>query len=714
MPIPLLLLGVCALCWLLGSGLILVPIWPKRSAMRLSLAGAVLGGVAGCVLGAYLVQAPGAERYAVATGVTVRGLFPIEFELYLDPLAGLFVFLLSFFAILIGVYSYSYLIEESNSLEIATVFNLHLFSLLLVVVSNNVFYFLVAWESMTLTSVYFVSYRHNKMTDGVDAPPLPNLAYEEALTSPKIYLIASHISTLFVLIAMLGLAQTAHSYSFADFRTLGTSSMGSLSWIYIAAFTGFGIKAAMVPFHVWLPYAHPTSPANIHAMMSGVMVKLAIYGMFRMFFEFLVPGEWWWGALLLVFASGTAFLGVLYAIFQSNLKTALAYHSIENIGIILAGLGLALIARSATASQPDAAFVASLALVASLYHLINHAVFKGLLFLCTGVIERLTGTVEMELLGGLSHRFPWTTALFVTGALAIAGFPPLNGFASEWLLVQSLFASLGLATNTLSGAAILVVQVASLILLSLAFALTAFCFCKILGTVFFGCRRSESEEATWAQHEVAWSMRGVLVVLAGACLLLGLYPDQVVERLASLTDRLMDASSVWFATTGPSAIQFSIPTHLVSAYRFDLQVIPVFMAGLGLCGIVYLIVVILSWRSKQTRPPIWTCASPLGSTHRQFSEINFAYWVFTLSKGILNGVSPPVVQTRFSFLRDELYHAPRIATVEVFRRGINQGLEFLLSRCEAFGLYIQNGDVRTYLLYVLGIVIFVFLFLIQR
>jgi formate hydrogenlyase subunit 3/multisubunit Na+/H+ antiporter MnhD subunit len=693
--------------------------------MRLSLLCALLGGVSGIAFGIHYFLHPMTGRgRTLYGGYSVKWLPSLGVEIYVDQLAALFVIMIAFFAIAISVYSFSFLKGEPEGSRIAAFYNLYLWSLICVVIANNIFLFLLFWELMTLSSAYLVLYRYNQLSRIDEDRSSTTADYRESLISPRLYLIASHISTVLIMVALLGLAFYAQnslsegdqriqqSFSFDVLRDFAKESPGPFNWIFIPALIGFGIKAGIVPFHIWLPDAHPTSPANIHAMMSGVMIKIAVYAMLRMFFEFMGRLEWWWGALLLILASVTAVVGVFYAIFNSNLKTALAYHSVENIGIILIGVGLAVMFQASPSSSQHTQLLASLALTAALYHVINHAIFKGMLFLCVGAIEKLTTTVKIEELGGLAQRFPCTSSVFVIGALAISGLPPLNGFASEWLTVQALLAGPLGTEKTITSFAQFVAQVLSLILLSTAIALTAFCFCKIVVTAFLGQKRSP-DERKWDAQDVAPSMRGVLLLLAAFCFLLGLFPMVVVEQLEPISARLIGdglAPAARIAT-----VQIPSPSYFVAGFQMQILLLSLLALSLGL--ITYFFTRISSGlRSRIPSSPIWNCGNRFRPQQMQLTEATFVYWIAqTFGKFTRRARAPAEYPSgKYPYLQDEMVPSTDLTIVEVFRRGLNRALEVALRWSELCGRKLQNGDVRWYLLYIFAIILGVLLILAPR
>src|SRR6266567_7074976 len=402
----------------------------------------------------------------------VDGLLPIALSIYIDRLAAFFLLLLGGLSVGIVIYSFAYLREKADRALIAGGYNLFVLSEVLFVVANNVFFFFLLLECATLACGFLVLHKHYEEPDN-----------DEHHRAIKTYMIANHIGGVFVLAALLILALFHHpvTLDMNVFRHMpNTSSPIADNLVFLLAFIGFGIKAGIVPFHIWVSIAHPSLPTNTHAMSLGIMIKIALYGMIRVFFQFFSAPPWWWGFTVLLVAALTALIGVRNAIYGRTLKDSLADHTVENIGIILAGIGLALL----FASYPKSSVLYSLtglALVAGLYHLLNHTVFKGLLYLCTGAIDHLTGgIVELKRLGGLIHRYPWTSACFLVGSVSIAGFPPFNGFISEWLTLQTLI----VGANVLSQNWLLLTGIVlSTLLLASAFALTAFAFVKIAGEV---------------------------------------------------------------------------------------------------------------------------------------------------------------------------------------------------------------------------------------
>ena len=365
----------------------------------------------------------------------------------------------------------------------------------LVVIADNGFFFLIVWELMSLLSYFLVVTEHEKA---------------DVRYAGFFYLIMTHVGTAFIILTFLIFFQGGGSFSFETFRHPEQPlPEGMRTLVFLMALIGFGTKAGIVPLHVWLPYAHPAAPSHISALMSGVMIKTAIYALIRVYFDFL-GGQfpWWWGFVVLVIGAVSALLGVMYALMEHDLKSLLAFHSVENIGIILLGIGAGMIFQTYGLKE-----LAALGLLAGLYHTINHAMFKALLFLGAGSLLYATHTRNMEEYGGLLRRMPWTGVFFLIGAVSISALPPTNGFVSEWLVFQSLFLSFQLPTVFLK----LMLPIAAA-MLALTGVLALACFAKAFGISFLALPRS-----THARHaeEVpsAYAYRdghaGVVCVAAG-------------------------------------------------------------------------------------------------------------------------------------------------------------------------------------------------------
>ncbi|MEW5977095.1 MAG: hydrogenase 4 subunit B [Acidobacteriota bacterium] len=442
----------------------------------------------------------------------------LSFSVHFDSLAAFFTLVISVLGLAISIYSSGYVIRYHSIGKVgilAGFFNLLLLVTTLIFSADNAVFFLIAWELMALCAFVLVVFDHE---------------LAETRRAGVLFFVMSHIGAGCLILGFLLLFQVSGSFRFEDLRGIGTQlSLLQRTAVFALFFLGFGIKAGVIPLHVWLPAAHPVAPSNISAFLSGVLIKTGIYGMVRVFFGFLDPPPLSWGLLILVVGSVSAVLGVLYALVEHDLKRLLAFHSIENIGIILVGLGASLLFLSF--HQPA---LAALGLVAGLYHTLNHACFKGLLFLGAGAVLQATGTRNMEELGGLIRRLPWTTFFFLLGAVAISGLPPLNGFVSEWLTYQTLLQGFGVTP----GAVRLIFPVGGA-LLALTGALAAACFVKAVGIAFLSLPRSPQAEAA---QEVPRSMLLGMATLGVACVALGVLPMFLVSLLDSVTMELLGQS----------------------------------------------------------------------------------------------------------------------------------------------------------------------------
>lgn len=422
------------------------------------------------------------------------------FSFTIDRLAAFFTFIISIVALSAGIYSlrYEHSLSSRRAGLLAGMTSLFVVSMLLVVASDNTFSLLFFWETMSISSFFLV------MCD-----------YEKSLTQKSgiFYFIMTQLSTVFLLFGFILMYGESGSFAIAP---LGDIAPALKAGLFLCFFIGFAIKAGVMPFHKWLPYAHSASPSNISALMSGVMIKVAIYGVIR-FVLFTLNPELWWGILILVFGSVSALLGVIYALKEHDLKKLLAYHSIENIGIILLGVGLYIVFQ--TYGQPE---LAMLALAGGLFHTLNHALFKSLLFLTAGAVIHETGTRNIEEMGGLLKKMPATGLLFLIGAVSISALPPFNGFVSELMIFQAFFQSF-----RIGDAFVVVFLFVILAMFALTSALAAACFVKAFGTVFLANPRSEEAEKA---GEVPRPMLVGPAILATLCVVLGIFSFQILTR----------------------------------------------------------------------------------------------------------------------------------------------------------------------------------------
>ena len=417
LSIDLLLIAACA--WLaIGFAGLAAPRNLRYISKILFPLGALIAVLAGLTSLGFLGSTP-------ETAVLVVGLPGLPFHLRLDNLAAVFVLLLGFASAGISIFAAGYFRKGEGAAPGLMCLQYHLFlaSMLLVLLADDAYAFMVAWECMALSSFFLVTTDHR---------------HAEIRRAGYLYLLIAHIGAIAILLSFGVMTSGSGDYSFAGMRVQQLSPFWG-SAAFLLALLGFGAKAGLLPVHVWLPEAHPAAPSPVSTMMSGVMLKTAIYGLLRVSFDLVGEPLWWWGVVAMGIGLATAVFGVLYSTVQSDMKRLLAYSSIENIGLLAVGLGLTLIFH---AYRMEA--LAALAMTALLYHCLAHAGFKSLLFLCTGSVLHATRERSLGKLGGLIHRMPWVAWLALAGVIASAGLPPLSGFVSEWLLLQAFLFSPGL------------------------------------------------------------------------------------------------------------------------------------------------------------------------------------------------------------------------------------------------------------------------------
>jgi formate hydrogenlyase subunit 3/multisubunit Na+/H+ antiporter MnhD subunit len=485
---------------LLTAALATTPATPRATPSALPYAVAlIISAVAAATALAFLVTRPEfAETVRLPLGLPWLGA-----HMRLDALAAAFLVVVNLGGAAASLYGIGYGRHESEPRRVVPFFIAFLAAMNLVVLADDAFTFLLSWEFMSLMSWALVMSHHR---EGNNA------------RAGYIYLLMASFGTLALLLGFGVLAGPDGGYAFESIRSNAISPATGAA-VLALALVGAGSKAGLVPMHVWLPLAHPAAPSHVSALMSGVMTKVAVYGFMRIVFDLMGPPAWWWGGVVLLFGGVTAVLGVLHALMEHDLKRLLAYHTVENIGIIFIGLGLALAFR---ANAMLAA--AALAITAAMFHVFNHSLFKSLLFFGAGAVLNATGQRDMEQLGGLVHRMPITAFAFLIGSAAISALPPFNGFVSEWLTFQAILLSPQLPQWLLK---FVVPAVGGLLALSAA--LAGACFVKAFGITFLG--RPRSEIAQSAQETDRFSLTAMLIFVA-LCLVAGILPSYFIDTLA--------------------------------------------------------------------------------------------------------------------------------------------------------------------------------------
>lgn len=517
------------------------------------------------------------------------GLPALPFHVRLDSLSAYFLMVMGGVAAGISTFAAGYFRKGEGTPPGLLCLEYHLFlaSMAGVILADDAYSFMVMWETMALSSFFLVTANHR---------------IAEVRRAGYLYITMAHIGAIAVLLCFGVLQANTGDYTFANMRALALTPFWASVGFLLALF-GFGAKAGILPLHVWLPEAHPAAPSPISAMMSGVMLNTAIYGLLRVSFDLLQIRLWWWGGLLLAIGLATALFGVVFAAVQTDMKRLLAYSSIENMGLLFVGMGLALL-FSAYGMTP----IAALALTAALYHVASHAFFKSLLFLGTGSVLHATAERSLGKLGGLIRYMPWVGWLTLLGVLAGAGLPPLGGFVSEWLLLQSFLFTPGLPEPILT---MLVPVVAALI--ALVAALAGYTMVKFFGVIFLGQPREP--KLAYAQDAGSWERAGMLWLALG-CLALGLLPTQFVQLIDPVTQQLVASGlGAWTAASG----WLLAPNGLAQASYGPV----IFLLGILASFALAYLLVRRFYHGRLRRSPPWACGFPWGTARMQDTAEGF-------------------------------------------------------------------------------------------
>lgn len=576
-------------------------------------------------------------------------------KLVLNPLGNFFSFVVSLVSLASSIYAiqYSSEYEKKGSLAVmAGLFNAFILSMLLLIASADVFWFIIFWECMTVISAYLICFNDSK----------------SSLKAIMIYLGIAHLGAMCITAAFLIMSAQTGSLEFSSYENIELSPVMA-SIVFLLAFIGFGSKAGMFPMHVWLPKAHPAAPTNVSALMSGVMIKVALFGIIK--FCLWLPVMEWWGLLIIVVGALSALLGVLYALVQHDYKALLAYHSVENIGIILLGLGTGV--YGIAANMPT---LAAIGFLAGLYHILNHATFKGLLFLGAGSVLYTTHTKEMDSLGGLARKMPLTAFAFLIGSLAITAIPPLNGFVSEWVTYQGMFQ--GALSEYASSRVVFCIAIVAL---ALTGALAVMCFVKAYSVIFGGTPRDKKifENA----REVPMTMIVGMFVLVAGCIAFGLGANIVVKDIMLVVSSFSGNYEAVNGTVINSPMGSTVSPLLIAAVLVVTVLIPVVILKLAKAN-----------RTKPRQTDPWACgfkydsrmqmtASPFTGDLRRL--LNWLYKSETKVKD--QGYFAPVVyETHAKDIWWNLLYEPVIKLTVNTAKVVSK---------------MQNGNVNMYSLYIL-------------
>ena len=637
----------------IGSGAVLAALLARRPAAAAAVGAGTI--VAGSALGIGLsvrVLATGSEP-------TFRAAWDLplaSFSLGIDALAAFFLAVVFLVSAVSAVYGYGYMKGATARQTIVAwpMLSVLVGSMALVVVSRNGALFLAAWEAMAVSSFFLVT-----LSD----------AAVEVRNAGKSYLIASHIGTAFLLGFFLLASRDAPSLDFDLFAGAGGSAARGGA-LFVLALIGFGTKAGLMPMHVWLPEAHPAAPSHVSAVMSGVMIKIGIYGLLRFIPEIGVPAAWWgWTLVGLGVVSGV--IGGLNAIASHDIKRMMAYHSVENIGIIALGAGAGLLGI-----HYGSPTLTALGFAGALFHTLNHALFKALLFMGAGSAVHATGTREVERMGGLLRLMPFTGAAFAIGALAISGLPPLNGFMGEFVIFR---AGLHSVSDPASGGVMLAIAlVGGLAMIS---ALSGAAFMKAFGVVFLGTPRSPAAEHA---HEVAGTMRAAMGALAGLCIATAFAAPWLLDWLSAAAN---DATS---GATAPAVGELAALKNALSAIAV------VFAALVGTVAVLTFTRLALLRRRPVTQAVTWDCGYSRPTARMQYTASSFVEPLTTLFSPVLRQ-AVHLMRPAGLFPRRGSFESatPDQVQGQVYRR-VAVGVDRALLRLR----WIQHGRTNIYVLYI--------------
>ncbi len=625
-----------------------------RLAAVVGVAGAVAGSLLGLLAaGRFIVLGSGSETLVRAWAVPGG-----SFALRLDALSALFLVPTFLLGGLCAIYGHEYLSASHMAPRSGRAwffFNILLGAIAVVFVAGNAVLFLVSWELMAVSSFFLVTLEDEE---------------EQVRQAGWTYLVASHLGTAFLIALFALLATRAGSLDFLAFEAVAGGGGARTGLFFALALVGFGVKAGLMPLHVWLPEAHPAAPSHVSALMSGVMIKTGVYGIARTL-GFLGPPAPWWGWVLIGVGAVSGLGGVIFALAQHDLKRLLAYSSVENVGIITMGLGVGVLGVS-SGSPALAAF----GFAGALLHVVNHAIFKGLLFLGAGAVLTATGTRNIERLGGLLRLAPWTGVTFLVGAAAISGLPPLNGFVSEFLIL--IGAMKGVATLPAGVAVSLLIVVAAMALIG---GLAVACFARAFGIVFLGTPRvSLPERAT----DPGLLMKVPLVLLAAACPTIGFLSPWVVPRLGASVGRLQAVSE--------------------AAARGVLDDAGTWLAGFAACAALVLAVALLLallrkrlLASRDMREAAtWDCGYAAPTARMQYTASSFADPLTRLFQPVLRTHGRTALPPGL-FPRDASFQTE---TPDAARQQLYAPLFAAAQRAASRVRGMQQGRLQLYVLYV--------------
>ncbi|RQS63213.1 hydrogenase 4 subunit B [Burkholderia sp. Bp8984] len=627
-----------------------------------------LGALVGLLVGAAGLAGILAEPSAAVLPIGLPGL---PFHLRLDRLSGYFLFVLGLVSTGIGAFSAGYFRKGEGSAPGLICFEYHVCvaSIALVLIADDAYVFMVAWETLTLSATFLVMTNHR---------------IGEIRRAGYLYFLISHVGALALLLCFGILQARTGDYTFANLRAQSLDALPA-SFAFLFALVGFGAKAGIFPLHVWLPEAHPAAPSPVSALLSGFVLKVGLYGLLRVLFDLLHVQIAWWGVLLLMLGLGTALLGVVFSTIQVDMKRLLAYSSIDNVGLMLVALGLAVLFRAYGMTS-----LSALALTAMLYQIVAHAAFKSLLFLGTGAVLHATGERNLGRLGGLIRFMPWTAWAVLAGVAASAGLPPLSGFVAEWLLLQGFLFAPRLPDSVLA----MTVPIAAA-LIAMSAALAGYTMVKFFGIVFLGQPREAKlnrarDANTWERLAFCW--------FAAASVLLGLMPAQFVKLLDRVTHALVGAG---VGADNHGWLLFAP----VSAARASYMPAAFMLFFIACCGLAW-VLVRRFYHGRLRRAAPWGCGFPFTTARMQDTAEGFGQPIREIFAPLLHieRQLPSPFDTQPAY---------RVSVTDRTWSALYARIAALTQRAADWAGRLQTGKIAVYLTYSF-VVLIVLLMLVRR
>ncbi len=627
---------------------------------------AIFGAVAGLISSFLVLVFGSAFSFNIPSSLHLLSL-----SFNVDKLSGFFIFAISLISLFTSIYALGYVKHYYKKYNIGTLgffYNIFLAGMVIVSSASSILFFLIVWEIMSLASYFLVIFEHKERSN---------------IQAGSLYFIMTHIGTAFITLAFLLLYHATGTLDFEIIKSnIGAVKPLTKNIVFILALIGFGTKAGIIPFHIWLPSAHPAAPSHVSALMSGVMIKTGIYMLIRIFMDIMADAPLWWGVVILLIGAISSLLGVLYALTEHDIKKVLAYSSIENIGIILLGLGSSLIFWSMNMKP-----FAILGLTAALFHTLNHAVFKSLLFMGAGAVISEMHTRNMEEYGGLIKYMPQTAFFFLLGSMSISALPPFNGFFSEWLIFQSLF-------KGISGSDISVCWAFMLAAGSLAFTggLAAMCFVNVFGATFLA--RPRSPEVYHAKESNV-TLRIGMFALAALTLVIGITAGTVTNILSGVANDL-----AIFRSSPPA--YYSTPLTVGLKNNFASISMPfIFISLVLVSAIIFFIVFLFTRKRKIKFGTTWDCGTTL-SPRMEITATGFANSIIAIFRGVLK----PTKQVSIKYRDENMRYFPKTETVKLGTKDIYRGyfyrpLHIFTIKVSEYVKRIQSGNINMYILYIL-------------